>query len=112
MKFKEIENLNEIIKSKKGIFIFKQSLTCCGSTMAKEEIESFMKENKDYDFYIVKIQNQRELSNKVTEKLNVEHESPQLIFIRNGEAMASFDHGGVSKKNILDFLEKHVPTEI
>jgi len=47
---------------------------------------------RDDSYYQLHIQAQRELSNWLAEELNIRHESPQLIVIKNAKVIANDSH--------------------
>lgn len=107
--FKTIDNVDNIIEQsrKNPVFIYKFSTTCGGcSPFTKAELEDFMKSNNKFDFYIIPIQNERNTSDKVAQKLNVNHQSPQLIFIKNGEVLFDLDHWDINQENIKNKLRE------
>ena len=110
-KWKNIEkedDLNTIIeKSKeKPVAIFKHSTSCSISAMALNRLQREWKdeEMENLDFYYLDLLSYRSLSNKIAEKLNVDHQSPQIIIVKDGKAVYHNSHMGVSyselKKNI------------
>lgn len=107
--FKSINKLQDAIEKSKGsgVFIYKFSVTCQGCSPAtKQEIESFMKYGEKYEYYIIPVQNERELCGEVESKLGVKHQSPQLIFVKDGQAVFDLDHWDISEENIKEKLEE------
>ena len=101
MKYKRIENLDEALKG--PAFILKHSAVCPISMGAKERVDEFMKDS-EFDFYLVIVQEQRDVSNEIESKLDVVHESPQLLFVENGTALFVFNHGAINIENIKEAL--------
>lgn len=73
--------------------IFKHSTRCSLSSLVK-----FRLENK-WDFsqeeivaYYLDILSSRQLSNEVAEKFSVQHESPQILLIKNGQCYFEASH--------------------
>ena len=58
------------------------------------------------DFYYVDVIRARDLSNTIADKLGVTHQSPQLIYVRDGEAAWNGSHHEIQKSSIDDALEK------
>jgi len=85
----------------KPVVIFKHSIYCGTSAMAKGRLE------RDWDFaaedmeiYFLDIINYRSLSNKVEEVFEVIHQSPQMIVVKNGEAVLNLSHRAVSVEEL------------
>ncbi len=87
--------LNEIIENSKNktIVIFKHS-TRCG--ISRGVLKQFESENnsktKNIAFYYLDLLNFREISNAIATKFNIEHQSPQLIVLKNGKKIANASH--------------------
>jgi len=77
--------------SEKPIFIFKHSSRCGISSMVLSRFEKQIKERVD-NYYYLHIQGERELSNWLAEELDIRHESPQLIVVKNGKVIAHDSH--------------------
>ena len=84
------------------IYIFKHSTTCGISAQAKENLEiSFKNTDKPFLLYYLDLLKYRSISNEVASKLNVHHQSPQLILVHNGEVTFTTSHHKI-KSNILE----------
>lgn len=88
----EILNLSTI----KSVIIFKHSTRCGISRIVLNQFEKKLSKSKnDPYFYFLDLIKNRSLSNRISEKFNVTHQSPQLIVIENGEVMAHNSHFGI-----------------
>lgn len=95
------EQVQEIIEKsrQKPQVIFKHSIRCSISAMAKARLErSLVPENAD--FYFLDLITNRNVSNKVSLMFQVYHESPQVLVIRNGECTYDESHGAISMNEI------------
>ena len=73
--------------------IFKHSVSCGISGMAKRRFEkSAVDRASDINFYLLVIQQHRDLSNEVATRFKVWHESPQLLVIKNGTVVTHASH--------------------
>jgi len=73
--------------------IFKHSTRCSISSMAKMRLESSWDiSEKDIEPYFLDLIAYRNVSNFIAEKLQVHHESPQIILIKNGEVTYDASH--------------------
>lgn len=96
----QLEEINDRSFSKKQA-LFKHSTRCSISSMVKNRLE------RDYDissddlniFYLDLIAH-RNISNEISEKWSVHHESPQMIIIENGKAIYHSSHTDISVEKI------------
>jgi len=98
-----LEQLDDIaLKSNsKTQIIFKHSTTCGISRMVMNTFKGTYKFTKDQaDLYYLDLHSFRAVSNEVGAKFNVVHQSPQLLVIRNGMAVANASHGSINDMNL------------
>jgi len=102
-----IEDLNNLLQHssenpEKIIVIFKHSTRCSISHMALNRMQktNFFKE-KNVPFYYLDLISYRNVSDRIAEKFQVEHESPQLLVIKNAACFASVSHNGISESWLL-----------
>jgi bacillithiol system protein YtxJ len=97
------EQLEEIKKKSmtKTQVIFKHSIRCSISSMAKNRLER-SKQPEDIDFYYLDLINHRALSNKLSEEFDVWHESPQVLVIKNGKCVYDESHSAIRMEDILE----------
>jgi len=99
--------LDEIIERSKEVpcLIFKHSTRCGISSMAKYRLEDDWKfEQNEIEPYYLDILTFRSISNKVAEKFAVHHESPQMLFIKDGECTFEASHLDITVREIKDCL--------
>jgi len=85
--------------------IYKHSHRCSVSFLAKQELEGITEEVNDIvDLYMVNVIHQRDISNKIASELNVRHESPQVMILKNGEVVWSGSHWEIKGQDILKEL--------
>ncbi len=92
----EPDQLNQLIKDSflKPVVIFKHSTRCSISHMAKNRLERGSAP-QGIDFYYLDLISYRSLSNLISEKFSVYHESPQILLIRHGECIYDESHNGI-----------------
>lgn len=96
-----IEELNEIMalsfsEEIDGVFIFKHSTRCSISSMVWNRLQRDWKFDPErVKFYYLDLIRYREVSNKIAELTGVEHQSPQLIGIKNGKAFYDASHNAI-----------------
>ena len=83
------------------VYLFKHSSRCGISSMVLKRFEKQLKERGE-TYYYLHIQGFRSLSNWLAEELNVRHESPQLIILKNGEVLKHDSH-----YELLNLLSEH-----
>lgn len=102
-----IDQLQEIISASevKPVVLFKHSTRCSISSMALNRLQNL--DDAFYDkvyFYYLDLIAFREVSNAIASKLDVYHESPQVIFVKNGECIYDASHMEISPKELYEFL--------
>lgn len=81
--------------------IFKHSTRCSASALVKSRLERGNQPDA-IDFYYLDLINYRPISNKVSEAFRVEHESPQVLLIINGECTYDESHLGITMDGIVE----------
>ena len=102
-----LEQLLEIKEQSKitPVVIFKHSTRCVISRMVLREFESsFDKDGKSVALYFLDLLSYREISNQVGEIFQVFHQSPQLLVIKNGEAIYHASHNEIKADAIKDII--------
>lgn len=99
------------IQSAQGFcVIFKHSTRCSVSSMAKRSFEYSWNELAssvaDVPCYYLDIIANRALSNLVAETYQIEHQSPQILLIKNNICVLHRSHGAISAEEILELVKK------
>lgn len=79
--------------------IFKHSTRCSISHMAKSRLERG-EQPAEADFHFLDLIKYRSLSNKIADDFAVQHESPQVLLIRNNECVYDESHSGIDLEEI------------
>ena len=91
--------------SAKPQLIFKHSTRCSVSRFVLNEFKSgYSFSEVDFTAYFLDLLRYREISNAVAQQFDVVHQSPQLLIIKNGKAVAHASHENVNKIKLTDFL--------
>ncbi|HLP20782.1 MAG TPA: bacillithiol system redox-active protein YtxJ [Chitinophagales bacterium] len=92
--FKTLNNiaqLNEIdtLSHSRVQIIFKHSTRCSVSSMAKRGLDADLRQTNrtDFDIYYLDLLNYRDVSNQIATRYGVQHQSPQILVIRNGQSV-------------------------
>ena len=94
----ELKQLDTIVEesAETPVLIFKHSTRCPVSRMALRNFEN------EYDIeegkaraYFLDLLEHRDISNEITERFGVTHQSPQLILIKDGKAVYDTSHSDI-----------------
>lgn len=105
----EISNLDELdqaineSRDKPAIF-FKHSTRCSISSMALNRFESDWSEDANGNLYFIDLIKNRDVSNKLSEKANVFHQSPQVIVLKDNKTVYDASHSAISVNEIIEKL--------
>ena len=84
------------LSNDKPVLLFKHSSRCGVSSMVLKRFESKIETiHENYNYFILDIIRYRSLSNSLAKRFHVQHESPQLIIIDNGEVTYHDSHYGI-----------------
>lgn len=100
-----LEDLEEAweMSTVKPVFLFKQSTTCPVSADAFADYKKFLEaKGDDVSTYFVKVRETREVSDEIAEETGVQHQSPQVLFIKDREALWNTSHNKIT----IDSLEE------
>lgn len=101
----ELSQLETISKSEKVVGVFKHSTRCYTSKVVLRQFEKdFDDLAESIDMYFLDLIAYRSISNKIAEKYNLWHESPQLLIIKKDNLVASDSHMGIVNLEIASFI--------
>ncbi|MEJ6795407.1 MAG: bacillithiol system redox-active protein YtxJ [Flavobacteriales bacterium] len=106
-KMESLADLSEAIEESrdKKVVIFKHSTRCSVSMMAKKSLEMSWDISPDeVQSYFLDLIKHREVSNEIAEKLEVIHQSPQLIGVNNEEVFYHASHSVISVESLKSAL--------
>ena len=84
------------------IALYKHSTRCSISLIAKKSIERFW--DLDIDAYYLDLIAHRDISNAIAEKLSIQHQSPQIILVKEGAAVYDASHGAIDLVKMSEYL--------
>ncbi len=105
--FHSLVQLDEIleISQERPVIIFKHSVRCGISAMAKYQLEADWKFSQaEVEMYYLDIIHHRNISNEVRDRLGVVHHSPQIILISRGKAVYDTSHHMISSEVISEAI--------
>jgi bacillithiol system protein YtxJ len=93
----DLEELKTIITNsyEKPVAIFKHSTRCSVSRMALKQFENEFDSSDKVTAYFLDLITYREVSNAIAALFGVEHQSPQLVVIKNGKAVYDASHSDI-----------------
>jgi bacillithiol system protein YtxJ len=109
-RLQRIEDLDRLLAetSDRPLLLFKHSLTCGTSAEALDELIDHLSADKlDASYAIVTVQSHRELSNAVSKRLGIRHETPQALLIRHGRVIWSASHFRVTAAAVQSAIKLH-----
>ena len=80
------------------VVLFKHSATCSVSWAAHAHVKRFQERHPDVPVYLVAVQKDRTASQQIAQRLNIRHESPQLIVLRRGVVASVASHGAITEE--------------
>ena len=106
---KELRSVNEwydvLEKSKEApLFVLKHSTTCPISATA---YQAYGESAVDAPKYFLKVQDSRPVSNEIEANLGIQHQSPQLFLLKDGQAVWQATHHAIRQPEIDKALEDH-----
>lgn len=103
----QLSQVEEIIVESKlsPIIIFKHSTRCSISQMSLSRFERKWN-NETIKCYFLDILSFRSISNFLAEKLEIIHESPQVLVIKNGNCVYHDSHNGIDALALQEVVEQ------
>ncbi len=98
------EALDELLarSNSEPVALFKHSTSCPISATAFREMEDFPGQ-----IALLEVQRARELSDQIGQQTGVQHESPQVIILRNGRAVWHASHWKVTAQAVAQAMSEH-----
>jgi len=94
-----LENSNDL-----HVLIFKHSTRCSVSRMALRNFENEFDLEAKVTPYFLDLLNHRDISNEIATKFEVQHQSPQLLLIRNGKCIYNTSHSDINAATLEEYL--------
>lgn len=111
LKIETLSDFNNMVdtsneESYYAVAVFKHSTRCPVSMMAKLKMSTTwdIDENK-LPLYYLDLIKYREISNQIAADFDVQHESPQLLVIKNNKCVYHASHGSISVSKVKEVLE-------
>jgi len=93
----DLGQLDEIItlSNEKPVVIFKHSTRCIVSRTALKQFENEFDLDKKVNAYFLDLLEHRDISNEITNRFGLVHQSPQLILIKEGKSVYDVSHSDI-----------------
>lgn len=102
----DLGQLNEIVteSTEKPVVIFKHSTRCHVSRTMLKQFENEFNLHEKITPYFLDLLEHRNVSNEIASRFGVEHQSPQLIVIKDGTAVFNDSHGSIDAGKLKLFV--------
>ena len=97
--------LEAVITSPRAV-LFKHSTRCPVSAYVIDEVMAFAEDHPEWPVHLLKVIEQRPLSNEAAERLGVPHESPQAFVLRRGRVWWHGSHNEVTAEALQQQVER------
>jgi bacillithiol system protein YtxJ len=105
-KLTDLGQLNELVdlSNEKTVLIFKHSTRCSISRFALKQFENEFDMEDSITPYFLDLLNHRDVSNEIASRFGVEHQSPQLLLIKEGKAIFTSSHSDINADDLKKFV--------
>lgn len=95
-----------VLHSAPLLLLFKHSPWCGASAVADRRVRDFSAAHPDVPVFLVDVIAQRDLSRRIATALDVGHESPQVILIRDGRPVWNTSHFKITGDALVDAIAR------
>lgn len=105
-KLRELHTIEDLDLALSGsadqpVLLFKHSLSCPVSTWAFSEFNSYLERaDPTVSYNLITVQTARKVSAEAASRLQIDHESPQAILVRNGRGVWNASHSSITASSI------------
>jgi len=85
--------------------VFKHSDTCPTSTNAHRQVEQFLEKHPEVPVLMLEVKAQRPLSMLIAEKLETQHESPQILIFKGKVLKEVKNHLAISDRGLTHLVQ-------
>ena len=102
----DLGQLNEIINlsTQKPVIIFKHSTRCSISRMVLKQFENEFDLDEKVVPYFLDLLEYRNISNEIASRFGVQHQSPQVIVIKDGRSVYNASHESIAVEKLVEFV--------
>lgn len=98
--------LDVVAGSPGTVVLFKHSPACSRSARAARDVERFASANPEVTVRVIDVIGQRPLSREIASRFGIEHESPQVLILRDGELAWSASHSSITPTSLSDAVRR------
>ena len=105
-----IEELNQTLEESKDhpVLFFKHSNACPISSRAFNEFRAYLQNpDPEVSYHLVVVQTARQVSDEIESRLQVLHESPQAILVRDGREIWNASHFAITASALAETIKTH-----
>ena len=102
----DIIHISQQPDSHRAVVIFKHSTRCSISSMALNRFEMKWKDDPSVPVYYLDLLQYRDISNEIAKLFGVEHQSPQVLVIKNGTCIYHASHTAIMVPEILEAIAR------
>lgn len=105
--FSTVEELSQIVEKsfQSVVGIFKHSTRCSISSMSKSRVESAITEVSP-EIYLLDLIAHRGVSDEISSRFGIRHESPQLILLQNGKVIYNESHAYINLNEAVKSIQQ------
>lgn len=106
-KLEYIHQLDDLVDASFSVpqLIFKHSARCSVSLFVLKEFKAqYGFSESDFTAHFLDLLKHRSISNAIEKQFEVVHQSPQLLVIKNGKAIAHASHENINNLILVDYL--------
>lgn len=86
------------------VVVFKHSTQCPISAAAYRQMETFV-QTASTPVYLVRVIEERPLSNKIAERLQIRHQSPQVMIVKANQVVWQASHYDITAKAVAQAVQ-------
>jgi bacillithiol system protein YtxJ len=106
-----VDDLNEALAESRvrPVLLFKHSSACPISFRALSQFKAYLEEPDDrVSYHLITVQTARPVSNEAASRLGLEHETPQVILIRDGRPLWNASHFGITTSSLAEAIREAI----
>lgn len=96
----DVSELDQFLQENSEAILFKHSTTCPISTQAHDEFMKYAESEEAKPWAMVIVQTARPVSNEIAERFGIKHESPQVLYVKNGAVAWHASHWNITQDSV------------
>jgi bacillithiol system protein YtxJ len=98
--------IDAVIAEPGTVVLFKHSPACGRSATVAEDVERFATDHPELTIRVIDVIGQRPLSRDIEARFGVEHESPQVLVLRDGALAWNASHWSITASSLADAVRR------